>query len=262
MTSLHRVAGAIALALSLAAPGAALAQVKVISSGGAAPALRKIIPVFEKATGLAVELSIGKSQGAGPDTISAQLARGVRADVVVLSREGLDGLIAENRILAHSDTDLANTQVGLSVQAGQPKPDIATVEAFKRTLLAAKSVTFTDSTVGIYMVHTMFPRLGIATEMAAKSSTAGVAAVARGDAQMAIQPMSELLNVTGTDFVGAIPAQLQYVSVFSAGLVVSSANPDAAKFIAFLRSPPAQDVFRASGMTPMDSNKRLGAATP
>jgi molybdate transport system substrate-binding protein len=219
MNRLLKVLTIVAMAISVPAvfSQSALAQVRVMTSGGFAAPLREVLPQFEKSTGISVEVILGKSQGAGPQTISAQLGRGVAADIVILSREGLNDLISENRIAAHSDIDLARTPLGLSVRAGAPKPDISTVEAFKNTLLHARSITYPSSTTGIYMATKLFPRLGIADALAAKSSNAGVATVATGEAEIAIQPVSELLHVPGTDFVGTLPQEIQYISVFSAG---------------------------------------------
>ena len=101
--------------------------------------------------------------------IGAQLRRNVPADLVIMSREGLNDLVTEGLILPKSDVDLASTPLGMAVRAGAPKPDIATLDAFRQTLLGAKSVTFPASTSGIYLTKTVFPRLGIASEMAAKS---------------------------------------------------------------------------------------------
>jgi molybdate transport system substrate-binding protein len=246
------VAAAVALAVWATIPDSALAQVKVITSGGFAAPLREMLPEFEKSTGISVAVTLGKSQGSGPDTIAAQLSRGVVTDVVILSREGLNDLISANRIVAHSDIDLAKTPIGLSVRAGAAKPDISTVEAFKNTLLHARSVTYPSSTTGIYMATKLFPQLGIASEMLPKSSNAGIAAVAKGDAEIAIQPVSELLHVPGTDFVGTLPPEIQYISVFSAALVTGSGgNSEARKLIAFLGSVQAKDAIRNSGMQPL-----------
>ena len=224
MTGFWKFLAAATVTLSVLAtiPQSALAQVKVMTSGGFAAPLREMLPEFEKSTGLSVEVILGKSQGGGPDTISAQLGRGVAADIVILSREGLNDLISANRIAAHSDIDLAKTPLGLSVRAGAPKPDISTVEAFKNTLLHAKSITYPSSTTGIYMATKLFPQLGIASAVIPKSSNAGVAAVAKGETEIAIQPVSELLHVPGTDFVGTLPHEIQYISVFSAALVAGS----------------------------------------
>lgn len=240
-------------------PGEAVAQIKVITSGGFASPLKAALPEFEKSTGISVTVTLGKSQGDDPAAIGAQLRRGVPADVVILSREGLDDLISANRIVAGSGVDLAKTPIGVAVKAGAPKPDISTVEAFKDTLLRAKSITYPSSTTGIYMATKLFPQLGIAKEVAAKSTNAGIAAVAKGDAEIAIQPVSELLHVPGTDFAGTIPQQIQYISVFSAALVAGPGNNDqtknnqASKLINFLRSEKARDAIRNSGMEPLES---------
>jgi molybdate transport system substrate-binding protein len=246
---------AVALSVSAAIPQSALAQVRVMTSGGFAAPLREMLPQFEKASGISVEVILGKSQGAGPQTISAQLGQGVAADIVIMSREGLNDLMSANRIVAHSDIDLARTPLGLAVRAGSAKPDIGTVEAFKNTLLHATSVTYPSSTTGIYMATKLFPRLGIARAVIPKSSNAGIAAVAKGDAEIAIQPVSELLHVPGTDFVGTLPKQIQYISVFSAARVAGSArSADAQKLMTFMRSAKAQEAIRNSGMEPLPSH--------
>jgi molybdate transport system substrate-binding protein len=253
----RRILAAAAMALSVLAviPESALAQVKVMTSGGFAAPLREILPEFEKSSGISVEVILGKSQGSGPDTISAQFNRGVVADIVILSREGLNDLISANRIVAHSAIDLAKTPLGLSVLAGAAKPDISTLEAFKNTLLHARSITYPSSTTGIYMATKLFPQLGIANDMLPKSSNAGVAAVAKGDTEIAIQPVSELLHVPGTDFVGTLPQEIQYISVFSAALVTGSGRSgEARKLITFLRSSKAKDAIRNSGMEPLASH--------
>jgi molybdate transport system substrate-binding protein len=235
-------------------PVASFAQVKVIMSGGFSAAFEELLPVFEKTTGLTVSTARGPSQGNGPNTIGAQLRRGVPADVVIMSREGLDELIAEGRIVIKSDADLAQAPLGVSVRAGAPKPDIGSVDAFKQTLLRAKSITFPNSTTGIYMTTKMFPHLGIASAISGKITNTGVAAVASGESEIAIQPVSELLHAPGVEFVGTIPAEIQYVSVFSAAIVAGSKEPEASKrLIAFLKSEEAQTAITKSGMEPPKS---------
>jgi molybdate transport system substrate-binding protein len=214
-----------------------------------------MLPEFEKSSGLSVEVILGKSQGSDPGTISAQLGRGVAADIVILSREGLNDLVSANKVVAHSDIDLAKTPLGLAVRAGAPKPDISTVEGFKNALLQAKSITYPSSTTGIYMATQLFPRLGIAGAVIPKSSNAGVAAVAKGDTEIAIQPVSELLHVPGTDFVGTLPKEIQYISVFSAARVAGSGKTgEAEKLMTFLGSAKAKDAIRNSGMEPLPSH--------
>ena len=241
----------IVIAALFALPTASFAQVKVIISGGFSAAYRELLPEFERTSGMTVTTSSGGSQGDGPNTIGAQLRRGVLADVVIMNKAGLGELMAEGRIISGTNVDLAQTSLGMAVRAGAPKPDISTVDAFKQTLLRAKSVTFDSSTTGIYLTTTLFPRLGIAEQMAEKSTTMGVAAVARGDAEIAVQPVSEILPVRGVDFVGTIPADVQYVAVFSAAVVAGSKETEASKrLIAFLASEGATAAIRKNGMEP------------
>lgn len=232
-------------------PAASFGQLNVITSGGFAAPLREILPDFQKATGIMVITTRGQSQGGGPNAIAAQLRRGMPADVLTMSREGLNDLIAEGKIVAGTDVDLAQTPLGVSVRAGAAKPDISTVEAFKQMLLHAKSITFPSSTTGIYMQMKLFPKLGIADKIAGKITNTGVADVAKGNAELAIQPVSELLHVEGTEFVGAIPMEIQYISVFSAALVVSGKQQEAsARLLTFLKSERAAKAMLDSGMQP------------
>jgi molybdate transport system substrate-binding protein len=256
MSLRSRVRPWLLLASLFAIPAAAFAQLQVITSGGFAIPLQQIVPEFEKDSGIAVAITRGQSQGGGPNAISAQLRRGVPADVVIMSREGLNDLIAEGRIVQGSDVNLAQTPLGVAVRAGARKPDLGTVEAFKQMLLDAKSVTFPSSTTGIYMMNKLFPQLGIADQISAKITHAGVSAVAKGNAELAIQPVSELLHVPGVEFAGTIPRQIQYVSVFSCAAVAGGKQLQTAnRLIAFLQSQPARKVIAASGMEPPASHR-------
>src|SRR6185503_6621277 len=154
------VRAAIAIALAIV-PTISSAQVKVIISGGFSPAFRQLLPEFERTSGVTVTTTSGGSIGAGPNTIGGQVRRGVPADVIILAREGLSELIAEKRIVAGSDVDLAQSRIGMIVRAGAPKPDISTVDAFKQAMIRAKSVAST-STSGTYLTTKLFPQLGIA----------------------------------------------------------------------------------------------------
>src|SRR6476469_8912337 len=138
-------------------PVAASAQLKILISGGFSGAYEKLLPEFERTSGIKVTTGSGASQGTGPQTIAAQLAGGVPANVVILSREGLSELIAAKRIAAETDADLARVPLGVAVQAGSPKPDVSTVEAFKQLLLNAKSVAIPGSTSGIWLKTDLFP---------------------------------------------------------------------------------------------------------
>src|SRR6266545_1589149 len=139
----------IAIIVMMSSPTIARAQLDVLMSGGFGGAYERLLPEFEKASGVKVTTRSGASQGSGPQTIAAQLARGVPADVVILSREGLSELIAAKRIVAGTDVDLARVPLGVAVRAGAPKPDVSTVDAFKQVLLKAKTVAVPGSTSGI-----------------------------------------------------------------------------------------------------------------
>src|SRR5438094_3991264 len=152
---------------------AASVELKVLMSGGFTGAYEQLLPEFERTTGINVTTGSGSSQGTGPQTIGAQLARGVPANVVILSREGLNELIAANRITAGTDVDLARVPLGVAVRAGTPKPDVSTVEAVKQVLLKAKTVAVPGSTSGIWLMSDLFPRLGLAEKINAKATARG-----------------------------------------------------------------------------------------
>src|SRR5215469_12678401 len=139
-----------AITMLVALPTASPAQVNVLMSGGFSAAYRELLPEFQNNTGITVTTARGASQGDGPNTIGAHLRRGVPADVVIMSREGLAELLAEGRIVRGSDVDLARVPLGVGVRAGTPHPDISTVNSFKQTLLRAKSIGI-QSTSAIYL---------------------------------------------------------------------------------------------------------------
>jgi molybdate transport system substrate-binding protein len=239
-------------AVLLSTAATSMAQIRVITSGGFRGAYNELLPEFERTTGIRVITSSGPSQGNSPDAIGAQLRRGVAADVVIMSKEGLAELITEGRIVAGTNVDLAESPLGVAVRAGARRPDISTVEAFKQTLLRAASVTFPSSTTGIYMTTILFPRLGIAEAIARKSTTGQVAAVAAGEAEIAVQPVSELVHAPGVDFIGAIPAEIQYISVFSTAVVAGTKELEASRrLIAFLASERASQAVKNGGMEPV-----------
>jgi molybdate transport system substrate-binding protein len=232
----------------VALPSASPAQVRVLISGGFSAAYHELLPEFQNTTGVTVTTARGASQGDDPNTIGAQLRRGVPADVVIMSRSGLDELFAQGRIVIGSDVDLAQVPLGVAVRAGAPRPNISTVDAFKQTLLHAKSVGI-QSTSAIYMTTKLFPQLGIANEMAGKLSNAGAARVATGEIEMVVLPISEILPVRGVDFVGTIPAEIQFVVVFSAALVKGAKEPEASRrLITFLASEKATPAVEKVGM--------------
>src|SRR5262245_29904199 len=199
-----------ALVVMLIWPEGAFAQMKVLISGGFSGAYEKLLPEFEQASGIKVTTGSGASQGDGPQTIGAQLARGEKADAVILSREGLDSLIAANRIAAGTDRDLAQVGIGVAVRAGSPKPDLGTVEAIRQALLKAKLVAVPASTSGIWLTKVLFPRLGIADKINVKVTPRGAGAtaiVAAGEADLAVLPVSEVLHDKAVELAGVFPME-------------------------------------------------------
>jgi molybdate transport system substrate-binding protein len=231
----------------------------VLISGGFHGPYNALLPEFERTSGIKVTTGSGASQGTGPQTIAAQLARGVAADVVILSREGLDDLIAAKRIIAGTDIDLARVPIGVAVRAGTPKPDVSTVETFKQALLAAKTVAIPGSTSGIWLTTELFPRLAIAEKVNVKLTPRGTdsaAMVAAGDADLAVQPTSEIIHAPGVDFAGNIAAEIQFVQTFSAAVVAGSEQvEDCKRLIEFLASAHASETIRKSGMEPLAASK-------
>jgi molybdate transport system substrate-binding protein len=243
------------VAAVLTCPFAAPAEVKVLMSGGFSGPYEKLMPEFERTTGIKVATGSGSSQGTGPQTIAAQLARGVPADVVILSREGLSDLIAAKRIAAGTDVDLAQTPIGVAVRAGAPKPDVSTIDAFKRVLLKARTVAVPSSTSGIFLTSDVFPRLGMAEKINVKSSPRGAGAaamVASGEADIAVMPVSEIVHAPGVVLAGILAEEIQLHQIFAAAVLAGSKELDAAKrLIAFLASERAAPAIRSGGMEPL-----------
>jgi molybdate transport system substrate-binding protein len=236
-------------------PLTASAQLKVLISGGFSGAYEQLLPEFERTTGIKVTTGSGSSQGSGPQTIGAQLARGVPADVVILSREGVNELMAANRIATGTDVDLARTPLGVAVRAGAPKPDVSTVEAFKQALLKANIVAVPSSTSGIFLTTEVFPRLGIADKINVKRTPRGsgaAAMVAAGEADLAVMPVSEIVHAPGVELAGKLAEEIQLNQVFAAAIAAGAKEAEAAKrLIAFLASQPASAAIRRSGMEPL-----------
>jgi molybdate transport system substrate-binding protein len=245
-------------AASMAAIGptaAAAQQVKVIISGGFSGPYERLVPAFEQASGIKVVTGSGASQGNGPQTIAAQLARGVPADVVILSREGLQELIASGRIARGTDVDLARTPLGVAVRAGAAKPAVATVEEFKALMLRAHGVAVPSSTSGIFLAKEVFPRLGLADKVPLQATPRGAEAaalVAQGKAEFAVMPVSEIVHAPGVELAGVIAPEIQLNQVFAAAQTDSSTQGDAArKLIDFLASPQAAADIASGGMEPL-----------
>jgi molybdate transport system substrate-binding protein len=249
------------LALSLAgalllAGSAGAAEVRVMISGGLTAAYKELVPEFERLTGNKVLTAYGPSMGTTANAIPIRLERGEPADVLIMVGYALGDLIKQGKVVADSRVDLTKSLIGIAVKSGAPKPDISSAEALKRALLAAKSIAYSDSASGVYVSTEMFAKLGIADEMKDKArkipATPVAEIVARGDAEIGFQQISELRPVAGVDIVWPLPPELQKVTVFSAGIATVSKEPDAGKaLIKFLASPAASAAIIKSGMEPI-----------
>ncbi|MGA7073792.1 extracellular solute-binding protein [Bradyrhizobium sp.] len=232
------------------------ADIHVMISGGFSAAYNALVPEFEKATGNKVVTAYGPSMGTTVNAIPVRLGRGEPADVLILVGYALDDLIKHGKAVPDSRVDLVNSRIGVAVKAGSPKPDISSADAVKRALLAAKSVAYSDSASGVYVSTEMFDKLGIAAEMKDKAkkipATPVAEIVAKGEAELGLQQISELKPVHGIDIVGPLPDSLQKVTVFSAGIATGSKEPEAGKaLIKFLASPAARETIINSGLEPI-----------
>ena len=229
-----------------------------MTSGGLAAAYDRLAPRFEEQTGIRLVTAYGASGGGAPDSIPARLERGERFDVLIMSQAGLNELTAQGRVLPDTREDLASSSIGMAVREGAPLPDISTPEAFVETLLAAESIGYSASVSGTYVSKELFPRLGLAEQLAPKSrrieSERVAAVVARGEIEIGFQQVSEILSIEGAAYAGPIPAEYQRVTTFSAGIAADAGNPDGGqRLIDFLSSAEAAVTIAETGLEPAAS---------
>jgi len=235
------------------------AEIRVMTSGAFTAAYLELIPRLEHVTKKKL-VTLATSIGTGETSIPNRLRRGEAVDVVIVADGVLLGFIKDGLIIAESYTPVARSAIGMAVRAGAPKPDIATVEALKRTLLQAQSIAYSASVSGDYLTTELYQRLGIAGQVMGKSRLIGGgervgAVIARGEAEIGFQQMSELLPVPGIDHVTPLPPEVQKVSVFSAGVAVSTGDDDSARaLVQFLASPEAARAITKSGLEPMSQS--------
>src|SRR3954453_8516471 len=235
---------------------ASAAEVRVMISGGLTAAYKELVPEFERLTGHKVITSYGPSMGTTANAIPVRLERGEPADVLIMVGYALGDLAKQGKVVADSRVDLVKSPIGIAVRSGAPKPDISSADAIKRALLAAKSIAYSDSASGVYVGTEMFAKLGIAEEMKDKArkipATPVGEIVARGDAEIGFQQVSELRPVSGIDIVGTLPDDLQKITVFSAGIATVAREPEAGRaLIEFLASPASKNAIIESGMEPI-----------
>jgi len=238
-------------ALFVAGSPAQAAELRVLSGNGAKAAVRELCTQFERATGNTIKLHF---------EVNADLKKKIEAgeafDVAVLNPPVIDALIKDGKLVAGSRADIGRSGLGVAVRKGAPKPDIATAEAFKRTLLAAKAVAYPGKGAsGLYFVS-LLDRLGIKAEMQGKlkpmAAEDTVEVVARGEADMVVVVATRITGVPGVDLVGPIPKELQTKIGFAAGLSASAKERAAAQaLIRFLTAPAAAATLRTNGVEPI-----------
>jgi molybdate transport system substrate-binding protein len=247
-----RILMCVALALMALSGTSAAAELKVLSTPAVTEVLHELGPKFE-ATGHKLNIAYTPS-----GAITKRVAEGETADLLISTPAGIDSLIKSGKVLDGTNTSLGSSGMGVAVLKGAPKPDISTPEAFKRALLTAKAVAYSDPAAGgasgAHMAKVL-DRLGITNEINAKAKlgrgvpTAGF--VVKGEADIAIQQISELIAVPGVDLVGPLPGDLQNVTMFAAGIPSGSAQAETAKaFIRFLQTPEAAAAFKKHGLDP------------
>jgi molybdate transport system substrate-binding protein len=252
-----RIAQAAACGLvscSLAATSASAAEIKVLTSVALTSALNEIAPSFEQATGNKLN-TIGYSLIAD---IRKRMLDGETADVIILSRPVMDELDEQQKFASGSITNIAGTPVALAVRVGAPKLDISTVDALKRTLLAAKSIVYADpakgGASGVYFARVV-DRLGIADQLKSKTilvpGAQAAEVVAKGEAEIGVAQTSEIVPVAGAQVLGPLPGEYASTTLFTAAIGATTKVPEAAKsVIQFLTGPVARPVFSAKGFQP------------
>jgi molybdate transport system substrate-binding protein len=237
-----------ALLLEVKQEGAVTVDLKILSGGAMQGLMAEAAPLFERDAGHKLSVEIGLTSA-----LRKAITEGAVFDVALLPRPDLDALARDGRIAARSVTDIARSAIGVAVRAGAPKPDVATVDAFKRAVLQAGSVTYSDGPSGLYIAGLM-ERLGLAGAIKSRTKlTTGPVAelLARGEAELGLQQIVAILPVKGAELVGPLPAELQNIIVYAAGLSMPSASRDAAReFIAFMATSQVIDLIRAKGMEP------------
>ena len=247
----------LALLISLfLATSAIAADIQVITSGAFAEALKSLVPEYEKQSPNKVIISYGSSMGTAPDSIPSRLARNEKFDVLILASPSLDDFIKSGAVQPGTRVDLVASVMGAVVKSGAPKPDISTMAGLKSALLNAKSVAYSASASGVYLSTELFPKMGISEQMdktARKIYSERVASVvARGEAELGFQQVSELIPIPGVDFIGELPPEAQKTVLFSAGITNNVSNLNSSRdLITFLASPKAAPTIQKAGLKPV-----------
>jgi molybdate transport system substrate-binding protein len=224
--------------------------IRLLASNSIRAVMGELIPQFERAEGVSISVSYDPAK-----VMLARIAKGETGDLAITGSGAIDELVKQGKILPGSRRVLARCRVGVAVRTGWTKPDIRTVDSLKRALLAAKSVAYTQEGASGMHFSGVIERMGIAEQVKAKAvrQPGGLIGelVAAGKAEVAIQQIPELLAVPGIELVGPLPAEIQLVTVSSAGLFAGSKQSQAAQsFIDFLSTPAALRVMQSRGLEP------------
>lgn len=234
-------------------------DVTVMISAGFFGVFHQLAPIYESRTGNKLIVIRGPSIGDSPEAIPTRLAQGQKSDVVILDGESGHNLAKLGFVKADSIKTLALSQIGAAVKLNAKKPDISTPEEFRKTLLAAKSIAYSDSGSGTYIANTMFQKMGILEQVKDKSfkvrgppsGEAVAAVVARGEAEIGFQQVSEVIHTPGITFLGPIPAELQPGFSFVGALTTNAIHPEEGlSLIRLLSSPEFSDVVLKAGLIP------------
>jgi molybdate transport system substrate-binding protein len=227
-------------------------EITVQCTNGIKEAMIELAPEFERAHGAKIAVSFNSTK-----LIIESVDAGAKVDLLILTAEAIDDLIARGKVTTGSRVDIARSGIGVAVPSGAPRPDVSTPEALKRALLAAKTVSYSRvGASGIYTANVLLPRLGIAEEMKSRAlvsepgTPVGVL-LAAGKADIGLQQISELVPIPGVDIVGPLPGDLQKMTTFSAGICTGSAAADTARALAeYLAAPAALPVMQRQGLEP------------
>src|SRR5476651_790048 len=235
---------------SLGVSMANAAEITVLSTQATEQAYRELLPQFEKATGHTVKITY-----TGTLDAKKRIAAGEFFDLLIMASPEIESFLASGTLAPGSRVDLAKSGVGIGVKAGAPKPDISSTEAFKKSLLAAKSIGYSTGPSGVYVIG-LFDKLGIADAVKPKLKQTGTGVfvgtiVASGEAEIGIQQVSEMSQFPGVDYVGPLPADIQRMTIFTSGLSANAKQPEAAKaLVKFTTTPSAGEAFKRRGMEP------------
>jgi molybdate transport system substrate-binding protein len=240
----------VAVTMVVGTNAAHAAEIKVMAANALKEAVVELISAFEESSGHKVTTIWG-----GTEAVAKRIGAGDVVDIVIIAAPNIDRLIVERRLVAGSRADFAKSGVGIAVRAGLPQPDISSPVAVKEAVLAAKSVAYSSGPSGHYVAD-LFLRWGVADQIKGKvkQTPSGVQVgqlLARGEADLGFQQISELLHAKGIVYLGPLPADIQHITVYATGLHTAAPAPDAAKaLVKFLTGPAAGPILTKIGMEP------------